>query len=83
MLLYNPKPLFIQTIGCSPVESKFPKKGLHSTKLRILRGKIAKNSYINQTEAENQVETLNVLPENAPRRFQHQDLKGRLYNTEY
>ena len=79
MLLYNVKPLFIQTLAYCPFEPKFPKKSSYSAKLRILREKSAKDFYINQTEVENQVETLNVPPEEAPSQFYHEGLKGILY----
>ena len=81
MLPYNHRPLFLQTLAYAPAEPNLPTKGYYETNLQILREKIAEDSYMytNQTETENQVETLNVPPEKVLSQFQHQGLKGRLY----
>ena len=67
MSLYNPKTLFIQSIGFLPVGLSNPEEDSYSRSLKIVREKYVKYCKINETEAEYLVKRL------------RQDLQGKLY----
>ena len=69
MFIYNPKTLFIQSIGFLPHGVRNTQKDLHSRTLRTLRKRYEENSKVNRAEAE--------YP--AKRIKQHLHVKGRLY----